>query len=236
MASPASAISDLPVYALPVSAQTCERLRFLGYATVGRVHALPLDQLVRQFGEEGHAVFQACRGGHVDLVNPTFPERSAAVSFTPEGGVADLESLGACLRVLADRLGEMLVAQDRFGKILEVRLELEDASIEKRKRTFVKPIEGVRAALFGLRTLLENPPEQPIVRFQARMHELEKARRIQRDLNGLTDRKERDRSAASAFLNLRKVLGDDCVQLGSEREEPRRVKVLRAWRDATGWR
>ncbi len=234
--SPGTAICDLPVNRLPVLRETSERLRFLGYTQIGRVREVPLEQLLRQFGEEGHVVYQACRGGWIDTLHPSYPDRSMAEGVAPEGGIQDLASLEECLRLLAKQLGSRLQSEDFFGKHLSLAIELESGVVQVRKRVFVKPLKCERTAWFAMKTMLESPPEEPIVRIQARLLELERIRRIQADLSGATDRREREISAASAFCHLRKVLGDECVKVGSELEEPRRVKVLRAWRDATGWR
>ena len=170
----------------------------------------------------------------MDEFVPNFPPDTLADSLSPEGGIVDLEALNHSLRELSHRLGSTLREKDRSAKQVQMRLELEDDSVVKRQRTFVKSIDREHPLRVALNQLVQPIPEQPIRRIQIRLGPTEKVRRIQRDLEGRTDRGERDRSADLAVLRLRDTLGAECIMTGAERGEPRRAKVLRMWRDVLG--
>jgi hypothetical protein len=86
-----------------------------------------------------------------------------------------------------------------------------------------------------MRLLLQEVIETPIVGLRAVLTDLEKTRHRQQELEGLTHRHQRP-NVNSAIGYVKTVFGDQSVKLGSEIELPRRIRVLKEWQNATGWR
>ena len=88
-----------------------------------------------------------------------------------------------------------------------------------------------------------NPPDlqsagalnAPVLGIHISLTDLEKTRYRQQELEGFSLRSKRP-EVASAISYVRTVFGDNSVKLGSQIELPRRVRVLKEWQNATGWR
>jgi len=235
MRSPQSFLSPLPVLDLsPVSLSTRNRLSFLGYRTIGEVAHLSLETLQAQFGEEAHLIRLAAQGRHYQAVHPSYPLDSVNECLQFEGLVEDSEVLDNGIKNVADRIGERLVERTMQGSKLSLKIETEDTVI-CRERRFTKPIYHPLSALIAMRLLLQEVIETPIVGLRAVLTDLEKTRHRQQELEGLTHRHQRP-NVNSAIGYVKTVFGDQSVKLGSEIELPRRIRVLKEWQNATGWR
>lgn len=228
-------LRDVPTrWLTPVDPRHRERLEFLGYRTVGEVARAPLAAMRDHFGDAATMILACAQGGWADPVTPLYPRDSIAARIRFEGEIDDLQTLDCGLQELARLLAERLIPNDLQSKRLILELDHEVGSTHL-ARNFTKPIAGYASALSALRLMLSPPPQTPIGRLRARLENATKVERIQRELSGRTGEEERSRSASAAFQHVRTVFGDASVQVGGEIAIPRRTRVLRAWKDATGW-
>lgn len=219
---------------LPIAPEQRVRLRFLGYDTIGSVACLPLPVLQEQFGQEGLLVQSASAGTLTQRVDPVYPPCSIAESIVFDGIVETLETIHEACQTLAARIGERLTSRNAQSTKLRATLELEDGSLKPLARTFTKPLRCPRSVYSALRLLLDPVLTEPIASIRAFIPDLEKVRQFQPSLTEGTTKSSPQVEAA--MRHVRTVFGDKSVQLGTEIELPRRVKVLREWKHAVGWR
>jgi nucleotidyltransferase/DNA polymerase involved in DNA repair len=239
---PLAFIAPLPVELLPVPAAQKQRLRFLGYTRIGVVREVPLDVLKAQFGEEGLTIWQAVRGGGHEQVQALYPRDALAERLELDPPAELLPPLHQALEKIGERLATELVERDLQGKEIELFLESEKGQVGV-SRKFVKPAQGKPSLMPCLRLLLDdaiskvNVDEGVVIGgLRVRMRNLKKARRVQLDMSGGRSKSERRLSADAAFTHIRTTFGDAAITTGEEMHEPRRKRLLRVWKDATGWR
>lgn len=213
----------------PLQPETRERLIFLGYRTVGQLFDIPPEILRQQFGQESLLIERAAKGELTDAVLPVYPKDSIIESLIFEGPVELLETLDQAFKDLAQRVGIRLAERSLQGQELEVSLELEERQ-KHLKRRFSKPIHNPLSALASLKLILERAIDEPVVAIRLRLRNLQPNKEKQKALLG--PGKAMD---PAAFHYVRSVFGDKAVQLGSEIAVPRRVRVLREWKNALGW-
>jgi DNA polymerase-4 len=232
---PESFLAEIPVTELlPALPESRQRLYFLGYYTIGAVAQVPLEVLRRQFGQEALVIHAAARGRHSEPVKALYPLDSIRECLIFEGPVDTLETIDLALRAIASRLGKRLSEQGKFGTKLRLEIETEGEGRESRLRKFTKPVADGTSALAALRLLMTDPPTVSILALRTTLHDLEKVPNRQ---TALLDAGRLKRPDAGAALHiLRKTFGDTSVKLASEVEVPRRIRVLREWQSATGWR
>lgn len=233
--APRDFVASLPVSLLtPLAPSTRERLRFLGYRTAGQVADLPQEVLREQFGEEAPLIRLCALGKGSAPVRALYPPRSvfARVSFDSpveaEGGLLD------AVRDLAEELGRKLTDSEQQGQRLNLRIEVESGAPEVRKRSFAKPLRDARSVECALQAILRERPQAPFVAMSARLPALQPARRTQSDFRYLSIPSER-REVEPALHTIREQYGAKSVVHASDLSFPRRVKLLKLWRDATGW-
>jgi hypothetical protein len=89
----------------------------------------------------------------------------------------------------------------------------------------------------ALRQMLDkHPPAGPVERVTLRAEELVRPAAFQRTLLGDLSRAERTHATDSALKVMEARFGSGAIRPARQVQIPRRLKVLRAWRDATGWR
>ncbi|HVT13005.1 MAG TPA: hypothetical protein VHE55_12140 [Fimbriimonadaceae bacterium] len=233
---PRAFLAALPVHELlPIAPEHRDRLRFLGYDTIGGVAGLPLPVLQEQFGQEGLIIHSAATGQMSQQVKAFYPPSSMADSIVFDGIVDDLETVQDACRSLALRIGERLANRNMQSGKLRIALELEDGSLKALSRTFTKPLRCPGSVHSALRLLVGPALKEPVVSIRAFIPDLERVREFQ---PGLVDGCAYLGSpeVEAAMRNIRTVFGDKSIQLGKEIDLPRRVKVLREWKHATGWR
>jgi DNA polymerase-4 len=231
---PTEFIAPLPTaFLLPVNPVTQERLKFLGYRTIGEVANIPLRTLKTQFGEEALRIHAAARGGFNEAVRPLYPPDSLRLKMSFADGISNTEELKPVIELLAKRIAQGLSNRESQGTTLQIRIHFEERSIEL-KRTFSNPVRTVRNAYSALTRMLGDL-KGSIYAIEVRMPELKKAKERQTGL--FSSRVPGDDTAVErAVERVRGVFGDRSVIKASEKVEPRRVKVLRAWSHATGWK
>jgi DNA polymerase-4 len=234
MATPAAFLADLPVSVLgPLDQQTVSRLNFLGYRKVGEVSALSLRTLKSQFGNEAVKIRAVSHGGFQEPVRPLYPPEEIVAKVTFTGGISNSEELRNGLEWLSRKLAKQLSDREAAGSSVEVRIIFEHSDTE-RKRTFSKMIRTARQAFMALERIVGIPHED-VHAVVARMPALRKAQERQSDLFSARATAG-DRAADRAVDRIRLAFGDKSVVRASEISEPRRIKVLRAWSHATGWK
>lgn len=232
--TPASFLKDLPVGLLsPVAPAYLERLKFLGYRTIGDVASIPLKTLRGQFGNDAQRIYSSARGGFQETVRPLYPPDAILAKISFEGGLSNSEDLSLGLQKLARKLAKLLSDRESCGSRIELKIFLED-SVISRERTFSKYMRTAREVFSALTRLIQLPSE-PIFSVVANMPNLKMARERQ---NGLftVQHSGDDLAVGRAIEQVRQVFGDKSVVRASEVAEPRRVRVLRAWSHATGWK
>lgn len=234
--NPAAFLAGLkPWLLLPAEEEDRRRLRFLGYRTIGEVASIPTGVLRDQFGLNGLIIRQAANGGVFQKVRAVYPKDSVSTRVRFEGGVSEEEVFNQGLTSLAKKLSELLKERDSQGCEIKVLLEFEDGDALKTARKFMKPMQSARAVYSGLKLLLKSAVERPVVEVRARMPNLAKAERFQRELSGAHSAAERAAGTIAAFNHIRTVFGDHAIEIAGQLKEPRRKAVLRYWKDATGW-
>lgn len=235
MAHTARWLADQPVEALlPLAPAILQRLRFLGYRRVGEVAELPQRVLKQQFGAEAWRIRDAAIGALREDVEGRYPP-DRVLARQSLGRCADSEALLRTWKRLARQLERGLNARDAAGRMLVLSVALESGKTVREERTFSRPLADGRAVFSALVRLMP-VVQEPIVEVVAELPNLEKRQRKQPNLEGQTPLRERTLAAESAFRAIRTVYGDSAIQVAAELPIPRRVRVMRAWTDATGWR
>lgn len=222
---------------LPVLAEHRERLRFLGYRTIGEVAGLPYRTLEGQFGAEGRRILDAAHGRCFESVRAVYPPDALLERFVFDGATEDSGVLDGGLQALARRVAERLEEKDRCGAEMRVWIEHDSGAVRERVRRFVHPLRTRRSLLAALRAMVEDlreVSESPVTAVRVRLPGLVRAKRVQPQLHTVQASISAE-SAQHALENVRAVFGDGSVVRGNEVKVPRRVAVLKAWRDVTGW-
>ena len=229
-------MADIPVEAVSaIQGAHAERLSFLGYRTCGDAAKIALETLLRQFGEEGLAIHSALRGEGGERVKAQYPERSIGDRFVFPEPIDDIQIIDRTLTKLAHRVGRHLKRLDAFGSRISLTLLMEDASTLLDQRTFTRPISDPRSVYFAMKRLFDSlDNKQPVQEIRIRLFELEHKSPHQQSFDQLLMREKLSR-ADSALKCVRKSFGEDSVKLGKDLVVPRRLRVLKEWRDATGW-
>jgi nucleotidyltransferase/DNA polymerase involved in DNA repair len=226
-------IADWPVCDLePVLPEHRARLIFLGYPTIGDVATIPFQILADQFGDQALTIQAAAKGEYFEPVQPVYPPDSLMDRFLFEGPVDSSEVILDSCRVWAKRIGKRLQQRSLEGLKLWLAVDFEEGKPKSFARVFSKPIRCARTAFSALRLMLDRPFDRPIVALRIRMIELRKTQHFQPELYESARIEQRIKPA---LHHLRTVFGDQSIELASQKQEPRRVKVLRMWKHATGW-
>jgi hypothetical protein len=77
-------------------------------------------------------------------------------------------------------------------------------------------------------------PKSPVMGLRITLKELRKKQRHQTSFDSLI-KDEKILRAHNALLSVRKSFGDQSIQIAGDIPLVRRRKVLKEWRDATGW-
>ena len=240
---PAKFLSGLAISKLtPVSQEHRLRLNFLGYRTIGDVLTIPENVMRQQFGTEGIFIRKAAKGDFMVPLSANYPRDSIIETLIFDGAVESLESIDLALKDLARRTAHRLSQKSLQGQELALTIEFENNQRKTLKRRFSKPIHNFPGALSALRILFdeckldgsdlnaERLALSAISALRIALTNLQPRREKQTALLG------RSKADSTAAVNVvRTVFGDASVQLGGEIAVPRRIKVLREWKNATGW-
>ncbi|MBX7132364.1 MAG: hypothetical protein K1X67_06775 [Fimbriimonadaceae bacterium] len=250
---PVSFLSPLPVSCLtPVERAHQERLAFLGYRTIGQVQSAPFSALKAQFGSAGVLIREASLGKVGETVQPLFPPDSVSLRKRFDGEISDSEVLERVLCDLASSLARELTLKDLQGKEVVLSFDFEDGSSMTTERLFVKPLYSVASTTTALLTLFRSLDQEllagGVTQIRVRLPRLKRVVSRQVSLASAdprlallrpsSHRKMNREGPTPAEIGLREAqqsFPEGTIQRASDVEEPRRKKVLRAWRYATGW-
>lgn len=229
--------SQLPVQALPVGEDIRKRLEFLGYTRVGSLSQTPLAALRAQFGKEAERIRTLAAGGPDRRLQPNYPTEAIHAEIALAGGSEDRQVLDAALDRLARRISDRLVTRDAEGRHLRLWLELESGEVLAWDRVFSRAMRHAASLKLAFSLLLENQQiEEPVVRVRAMLPQLERGRQGQESFAEMMGHEERTHRAEKALRHVRAVFGDQAVLPASRVEVPRRVRLMRTWRNVLGWR
>lgn len=226
-------IANLPITQLsPAQPEHQARLQFLGYSTIGQAAEIPFGVLQEQFGEQAYTIHQSTWGGYCEPVKPLYPPDALADLFAFSGGAESWETILEAVQIWSNRIGKRLQHQSVEGAKVRLTLEFEEGPPKTFVRTFAKPVRCPRSAFMAVRLMLECQIDRPLATIRIF---LPKLRKVQTYQPSLFDSAKIETRIQPALNHVRTVFGDKAIELGAQREEPRRVKVLRMWKHATGW-
>jgi len=147
-----------------IGPKTAERLRALGLQTLAALAAAPQARLALRFGPRLAAELQ--RRARFEDASPVTEERkvvSESREVTFDEDIRDPHRLEAILADLVERLCAALVAQDRRGRTVGIKVRLDDFSTHTRARTLPEAVSSVdRVGPVALDLLRRFAPKRPV--------------------------------------------------------------------------
>jgi DNA polymerase IV (DinB-like DNA polymerase) len=227
-------LAQLPTKMLtPVAVDHRMRLEFLGYRRIAEAQTAPLHLLCNQFGKDGLLIHQAAHGRLGDPIRPNYPYQAIEGIRTFEGCCADRLTLTNAMGEIADDLSAALRNLDLLAGSTETVMELETGLMLRRVRRLPRPSDSLALSL--QHQLAQTNITTPVASLRVTVPDLRPVPAVQHSLGG-ADRIAAERAAESSVRGLCAMYGDSAVRPANKIELPRRNKVLRAWRDANGWR
>jgi DNA polymerase IV len=148
-------LRDLPISRLwGVGPKTEQRLRELGFQTIGHVAAASRESLVRSLGSLGEHLFQLSQGKDDRSVEPNGEPKSVGSETTFEEDTNDREMLHATILELADHVAERLRKDGYRARKVTLKLRYSDFEThtkQQAQKTFLitgEEIARVARALF----------------------------------------------------------------------------------------
>lgn len=216
---------------LAVAPKDRERLDALGLHTIGDVARAPSSALRAQFGDAAHHIALAAQGKSTDTIAALYPPGRVSESIVFESPTNDALRLQEAVEELAERLANRLSGRQAGSAF--VIAELEDGSRKTISRSYKRGVysqDQVKTSLNYLAGQLQR--ECPdIVRVTTQLDQLEPLKSSQQDMFLASNRP----TAEVVLETLQNSMGKDSVLLAGQMKSERRVRVLSAWRNATGW-
>ncbi len=118
------------------------------------------DELLRRFGKVGRHYYRIAHGLDEREVRTDRPSKSIGAERTFENDLSDPAAMLACLKPLADRIAERMIATERLGRTVTLKIKYRNFSITTRQRTLE---DGIRhgAEIINLAEWLLHHPEPP---------------------------------------------------------------------------
>jgi DNA polymerase IV len=170
--------ADAPCGLIPgIGPKTAERLRAFGLNTLGKLAAAPPEQLAERFGPRlGAALRHRAR---FEDDSPVTQERkvvSESRETTFDYDIRDPGALEPILERLTGQLCAALVAQQRRGRTIGIKVRLDDFSTHTRARTLSEPVATTERVLpVALDLLRRFAPPRPVRLLGVRVAGLEPA-------------------------------------------------------------
>ncbi len=234
---PHELLQTLPTKALtPVDPLHRERLEFLGYPTIGSVANAPIRVLKTQFGSAAFRIQEAAAGRLHEPVKAVYPEASISFERRFVDGLSNRLELDECLKVMAHRMSVRLAHDEKLGRHLVLVLEWEDGSLNTLRRQSPRALHSPSLILVSLgQMLLKQPFTQPLVRVKLIMPYLARRKQGQMGILSTMDLNAKARELEPVIFAVGDRFGDRAIRPASSIPELRRKRVLRVWREATGW-
>src|ERR1700760_2572013 len=131
-----------------IGPKTAERLQRSGLDTLAKLAAAAPEQLAAQFGPRFAAALQSRARFEDD--SPVTEERkvvSESRETTFDYDIADAARLEEVLEQLTEKLCATLVAQERRGRTIGIKVRLDDFSTHTRARTLAEPVASIDRVL-----------------------------------------------------------------------------------------
>jgi DNA polymerase-4 len=161
-----------------IGPKTAERLRALGIETLGQLAAAPARQLAARFGSRHAAELQ--RRARFEDDAAVSEERkvvSESRELTFDYDIADPRQLERILSDLVQRLCTGLIAQQRCGRTIGIKVRLDDFSTHTRARTLAEPVcSAERVEPVAIELLRRFKPARPVRLLGVRVAGLEPVR------------------------------------------------------------
>ncbi len=147
-----------------IGPKTAQRLERMGITTLGTLARAPLEALTAEFGgSHGPDLVRRARFEASSRITPVRRVVSESRETTFDTDVADLARLEELLGGLAAQLCERLVAQERRGRTVAIKVRLDDFTTISRARTIPAPTNDVEVVSEIARDLLrEYAPARPV--------------------------------------------------------------------------
>ncbi len=134
-------LRDLPISRLwGVGPKTEQRLRELGFKTIGDVAAASRESLVRSLGSLGEHLFQLSHGKDDREVEPNWEPKSVGSETTFGQDTADRELLMATILELADHVAERLRKDGYRARKVTLKLRYSDFETHTKQQSLKKAI------------------------------------------------------------------------------------------------
>lgn len=227
-------LRPLPLEFLSLIPSECmRRLTALGFSTIGDLADLSESSLAEMFGDQAYSLRAFALGIASDRVNGLYPVSSVSSEFHFESPVSETEPLELGLAQLSQALSKEMSKKELTGHTVWLQVETEDDT-HRYERVFSKALRDRRSIYFALKLTYDKPLKEAVTGIRAVLPYLTRAKSVQRSLdqNLYTDRKL---SVEIAARKVQSSFGKSSIALGCEIVEPRRKRVLRAWKDARGW-
>jgi DNA polymerase IV len=160
-----------------IGPKTVERLRALGLETLAALAAAPPDRLAARFGARFAAELQ--RRARFEDDSPVTEERkvvSESRELTFDEDIRDPDALEPILIQLVERLCDGLLAQQRRGRTIGIKVRLDDFSTHTRARTLREAVASAdRVGPVALELLRRFSPPRPVRLLGVRVAGLELA-------------------------------------------------------------
>ncbi|CAN5523909.1 hypothetical protein BH11ARM1_BH11ARM1_14620 [soil metagenome] len=214
---------------LPVQQAHRDRLAALGYHKIGQLAKVSLATLRGQFGDEALKISLAAEGKILERVLATYPPDILHEHLLFDGPVDDELMVDSALGKMARCLGKRITGRQASNIELKIDTELDP---QTSKRRFTRPCHNAATLLPALRALRSSQPtDHPVTGIHVTLSEVERARSDQLNLCIVRPNVNVDQTLKS----LQNVFGEGTVKLASQVEISRRKRVLKEWRDASGW-
>lgn len=229
-------LAGASVRELPLDTKIRERLNFLGFSRLEQVVEAPLSMLRAHFGKEAIAIQSLARGLDREAFRPSYPRASVGGQVRWAGGMNDREAIERAMDAVVEQLMQGLSREDAEARSISLSIELEDGSRRMQERTFSKPMRRALALRLALLQMFDGMQlQESVVGLDALLLGLEKGPQAQASFALMRGDAERADLADRAMRHVRSVFGPEAVLAAGEIEQPRRVRLLKVWKDALGW-
>ena len=132
-------LAPLPLSRLPgIGTKTEQKLKSMGFDTIGQVANLPLILLKQNFGSYGAILQQHARGIDYSQVEATGDAKSISRETTFSHDIMDTGHLHAALRYLCEKVGAELRESGKQAKSVSLKLRFADFETINRSRSSVE--------------------------------------------------------------------------------------------------
>lgn len=228
-------LAERPLACLsPLPGEILRRLEQLGVRYVRDLQQMSATALAQQFKKMSPWIRAVAEGRHHVPVRAEWPPQSLSLSLKLASCENALQ-LDEALRRLATLAAKRVCSNDQVAGGLELYITLESNQVLRTGRPLKHPIQSASAIHTHLRMHLDHLRiEEPVIQVRLLLTDLKKTSRRQ---IGMPFSEIRDTGALNPVLErIHKAYGGSAVVLGSQVVHSREHLVLKAWREAYGWK